>query len=68
MQADAAADRVVALDWPGIADALDQHGYATTPLLTEAECRAQIEGYDDADRVRSRVVMARHGNGRGEYQ
>ena len=64
-----ASDRVAALDWPGIADALDQRGCATTaPLLTEAECRALIEGYDDAGRFRSRAVMARHGYGRGEYQ
>ncbi len=63
-----AADRVAALDWPGIADALDGRGCATTPLLTEAECRALVEGYDDAGRFRSRVVMARHGYGRGEYQ
>ena len=68
-EADAAADQVAALDWPGIADALDRHGYATTtPLLTGAECRALVEGYDDDDRFRSRVVMARHGYGRGEYQ
>ncbi len=69
IEAHGAADRVAALDWPGIADALDQHGYATTPpLLTAAECRTLIAGYDDADRFRSRVVMARHGYGRGEYQ
>ncbi len=64
-----AGDRVATLDWLGIADALDQRGCATTtPLLTGAECRALIEGYDDADRFRSRVVMAWHGYGRGEYQ
>ena len=64
-----ANDRVAALDWPGIADAPDRHSYATTPpLLTGAECRVLIEGYDDPDRFRSRVVMARHGYGSGEYQ
>ncbi len=63
------ADRIAALDWPGIADALDQRGCATTPpLLTETECRALTEDYGDADRFRSRVVMARHGYGQGEYQ
>ena len=63
------AARVAALDWPGIAGALDERGCATTPpLLTEAECRALIEGYDDPGRFRSRVVMARHGYGQGEYQ
>ncbi len=64
-----AAERVAALDWPGITDALEQRGCATTgPLLTAAECAALIAGYDDAERFRSRVVMARHGYGRGEYQ
>lgn len=64
-----ATERVAALDWPGIADGLEQRGCATTgPLLTVAECAALIAGYDDAERFRSRVVMARHGYGRGEYQ
>lgn len=64
-----AADRVAALGGPGIAGALDQRGCATTtPLLTGAECAALIGGYDEADRFRSRIVMARHGYGRGEYQ
>ncbi len=64
-----AADRVAALDWSGIAAALDQRGCATTgPLLTEAECSGLIDGYSNAEAFRSRVVMGRHGYGRGEYQ
>ena len=37
-------------------------------LLDEGACRAYVEGYGDARRYRSRVVMERHGFGRGEYQ
>jgi hypothetical protein len=63
------AERVAALDWAGIGAALDQRGCATTgPLLTEAECDALVQGYDAGDAFRSRVVMARHGYGKGEYK
>ena len=51
--------RVGALDWAGIAQALDRHGCATTgPLLTPAECAALVASYDADARFRSRVVMA----------
>ncbi len=63
------AERVAALDWAGIGAALDQRGCATTgPLLTEAECDALVQGYDAGEAFRSRVVMARHGYGKGEYK
>ena len=63
------APRVDALDWPSISDALDAGGCATVPgLLTPAECAAMAALYDDDTRFRSRVVMARHGFGRGEYR
>jgi uncharacterized protein len=62
-------ERLDALEWAGIAAALDERGYSTTPpLLTEAECHSLIALYDDAGRFRSRVVMDRHGFGRGEYK
>jgi hypothetical protein len=63
------ANRVAVLDWTGIAAALDAHGAATTgPLLTPAECAALVDGYADDRSFRSRVVMARHGFGSGEYK
>ena len=37
-------------------------------LLSPGECRALAELYDDRDAFRSRVVMARHGFGQGEYK
>lgn len=69
MTAGPIARRVAALDWPALAASLDEHGFATTgPLLTPSECRALVALYDDPARFRSRIVMARHGFGRGEYQ
>lgn len=57
------------LDWARIARELDEGGSALTgPLLTPAACAALIAAYDDAAAFRSRVVMTRHGFGRGEYQ
>jgi hypothetical protein len=60
------AARVAALDWTLIATKLDAHGCATTgALLMPAEC-AWIAGVYASDHLfRSRVIMARHGFGRG---
>jgi uncharacterized protein len=63
------AERVAALDWTGIATALDAHGCATTgALLRPAECAALARAYAADHLFRSRVIMARHGFGRGEYK
>jgi hypothetical protein len=63
------AKRVAALDWPRIAAELDQYGAATTGIvLTREECASLSRGYGDDSLFRSRVVMARHGFGRGEYK
>jgi uncharacterized protein len=62
-------ERLAALDWPQLAAALDRDGYAATgPLLTPDECAALTAAYGNAAAFRSKVVMARHGFGRGEYQ
>jgi hypothetical protein len=63
------SDRVAALDWAAIAVGLDAHGCALTgPLLTAQECAALTTAYSTDNLFRSRVVMARHGFGRGEYK
>jgi hypothetical protein len=63
------AERVARLDWDRAARDLDARGHATTgPLLGRAECRRLAALYADDARFRSRVVMARHGFGRGEYK
>jgi uncharacterized protein len=63
------AARVAALDWPALAAALDAHGCATTgTILTADECSALRDLYGAEEPFRSRIVMARHGFGRGEYK
>jgi hypothetical protein len=63
------AARAEAIDWQATAADLDSQGWAVLPqLLAPAEC-LQIAGlYEGGGRFRSKVVMARHGFGRGEYQ
>jgi hypothetical protein len=63
------AERVAALDWPGIAAAIDAHGCAVVRALVAPQaCAALVKSYDDDALFRSRIVMARHGFGRGEYK
>jgi hypothetical protein len=58
-----------ALDWPAIERDLDAHGCAVAPKLISPEtCRALAALYPDDSRFRSRIVMASHGFGRGEYK
>ena len=65
----AVAKRVAALDWRNIAARLDADGYAiANAMLSPDECASLAAGYDADDRFRSRVVMARHGYGSGEYK
>ena len=57
------------LDWDRIGADLDAHGCAVVPgLLDAAACTALAASYADPALFRSRVVMERHGFGRGEYQ
>ena len=63
------ADRVAAIAWPQIADELDGQGAAVIEqLIARDECDALAALYAEDARFRSRVVMARHGFGRGEYK
>ena len=66
--ADTIARRLARLDWPAVEAALDEHGYATMTLLTAAECAGLVALYGDDRRFRSRVDMARHRFGVGEYK
>ena len=62
-------DRIAALDWGAMAGQLDAEGAATTgPLLSAEECAELTALYDEPELFRSKVIMARHGYGRGEYQ
>ncbi len=63
------AGRLAAIDWRRVAVDLGSEGWATIEgLLAAAECGAIARLYDDERRFRSRVEMARHGFGRGEYK
>ena len=57
------------LDWDRITADLDEDGFALTgPIFSEVECGGLTESYDDDGAFRSRVIMARHGFGLGEYR
>jgi hypothetical protein len=61
--------RVADINWPRVHGDLDAQGWATVPqLLTPAEADAIAGLYPQEKGFRSRVVMARHGFGRGEYK
>jgi uncharacterized protein len=56
-------------DWRMIGDDLNASGYATLEkLLTPDECREIAALYPHEQHFRSRIHMARHGFGKGEYQ
>ena len=58
-----------AFDWPGLLKHLDTYGWAMFEnLLTAAESETIAGLYDEERHFRSRVVMAQHGFGRGEYK
>jgi hypothetical protein len=60
---------VSAIDWAQVGSELDAQGSAIIEkLLSAVECDALAALYPDGARFRSRVVMARHGFGRGEYK
>lgn len=62
-------DRVKTLDWKRIPDDLDAQGCAVIEKLVSAdECSALTRLYSRDDIFRSRIVMGRHGFGRGEYK
>lgn len=63
------AARIAAIDWRQVDAELDvQGGAVIARLLTPDECAALAALYAADDLFRSRVVMARHGYGRGEYK
>ena len=63
------AQRVASLDWHRLASDLDAHGCAVmSALLSPEECAGLAATYGVDRHFRSRVVMARHGFGRGEYK
>lgn len=65
----ATPSRWQAIDWARIAEDLDEYGCALVRgVLTPQECAQLVAGYARQDLYRSRVIMQRHGFGKGEYQ
>ena len=63
------AARTDAVDWTQARDDLDARGCAVlNNLLTPDQCRVLAGLYPDDTCFRSRIVMGRHGFGRGEYK
>ena len=61
--------RMATLDWAAVGADLDAHGCAVIgPLFGPESCDALAELYPNDALFRSRVIMARHGFGRGEYK
>ena len=61
--------RVESIDWTRVSADLDGSGWALLgELLRADECRQLASLYPDDAHFRSKVIMARHGFGRGEYQ
>jgi hypothetical protein len=62
-------DRVDALDWPAASAGLDDVGVSlTAQLLSADECRTLILMYEDDERYRSTIDMARYRFGDGQYR
>lgn len=64
-----ASGPVATVDWQQVTDVIDRQGFACIEsLLSKNECRQIVTFHEQPALFRSRVVMARHGFGRGEYQ
>jgi hypothetical protein len=62
-------DRVAVYDWQAVATELNTDGHAVIrKLLTPGECAEIVGLYAHEEHFRSRVIMARHGFGKGEYR
>ncbi len=62
-------ERVGMIDWTRVAGELDAQGHAVLEhLLSPVDCVRTADLYRRQELFRSRVVMGKHGFGRGEYQ
>ena len=63
------SESIESIDWERVSQDLDANGSAVIErLFSPDECEATARLYPRDDVFRSRVVMARHGFGRGEYK
>jgi uncharacterized protein len=69
VQARIGDDWLASIDWRNVESGLNDTGAAVLGrLLTPMECRETAALYDCDAKFRSRIVMARHGFGKGEYK
>jgi hypothetical protein len=62
-------ERIDALDWTALRTQLDTVGHAVTPPLLDARETAELAAlFDDDERFRSTIDMARHRFGDGRYR
>ena len=62
-------ERIGNANWPSIADALNEKGFAIIPrMLTDKDCRQLIDQYRDPSVYRKTVSMERYRFGKGEYK
>jgi uncharacterized protein len=67
--AETIAERLSSIAWERVDSDLNEYGGTVLEqLLTPDECESVTAMYPDDAAFRSRVVMARHGFGRGEYK
>lgn len=60
---------VSAIDWDAIAAELNSFGCAILKgALPKTDCERLASSYPDDDQFRKRIIMGRHGFGRGEYK
>jgi uncharacterized protein len=68
-EASGVVSRIESLNWPQITNELNEQGSSLLKnVLTAEECVSLSSLYPNDDGFRSRVVMGRHGFGRGEYK
>ncbi|MFM1654177.1 2OG-Fe(II) oxygenase [Brevibacillus sp. B_LB10_24] len=66
---DRLSERIAALDWDSLQQALDEQGYAAIPALLDTDqCREIIGTYEEEALFRSTIDMARYRFGAGEYK
>jgi uncharacterized protein len=62
-------ERIDDYDWNALTAEMNAHGCAVLPgLLNAPECGMLAALYADDKNFRSRIHMARHGFGKGEYK
>ena len=66
---EAVGEQLDQIDWSRVSQELDARGNAVIQgLLSPEQCRTLAGSYEAETGFRSRVVLARHGFGRGEYK